>query len=208
MISIASGQTKGGTGKTSVSVHLSVTAAHLFQRKTVLIDIDVQRSATKWGMRRNAAGPVVISSDAASLPNLLGRLAGEFDFCVVDVPGHDLNALSNAAVNVDLTLLVTRPNQLDIEPAVEVCNVLKQFQLPHALLISQAPPRPSMKLASWMEAYSRQGEVISTMITSLAAYQDAITLGMGVEEYEPQGRAAREMRAVFEWLMWRLKEKR
>jgi len=64
----------------------------------------------------------------------------------------------------------------------------------------------STKLASWAAAYSRHGEVVDTMLTSLMAYQDSITLGLGVEEYEPHGRAAREIRATLEWIFRRVKE--
>ena len=47
---------KGGTGKTTLAVHLSV-AATLAGHTTVLIDLDPQASACKWSDIRQADSP-------------------------------------------------------------------------------------------------------------------------------------------------------
>jgi len=119
MMSIATAQSKGGTGKSTVAIHLAVTATHLGY-KTVLIDTDVQRSATNWGKRRSAHAPAIMPMDANALSDRLDKLASDFDLAFVDTPGHDLKALSRAAVSVDLTLIVSRPARFDIETAIEV----------------------------------------------------------------------------------------
>ena len=52
---------KGGTGKSTVAVHLSVAASHA-GHTTALIDLDPQANVAKWGDMRNNDTPIVISA--------------------------------------------------------------------------------------------------------------------------------------------------
>ena len=64
---IALVQQKGGAAKTTLCVHLAV-AAHQDGRKTAIIDIDPQASASAvWGSARGAQPPPVASVIAAEL---------------------------------------------------------------------------------------------------------------------------------------------
>jgi chromosome partitioning protein len=207
MIAVAMTQYKGGTGKSTTAVHLAAAAA-CRGLKTVLIDTDVQGSASQWARRRTVESPHVVTVDAQDLSNCVSRFRGEFDFCIVDTAGHDWKALSCAAVAVDLTLIVSRPSQFDAETALQVRSALRDFKLRYAFLISQAAPRISRKSEIWADAYAAQGEVAGARLTYLTAYQDAVTLGLGVNEYEPNGRAAAEISALFDWIMLHFKEQR
>jgi hypothetical protein len=60
---------KGGVGKTTLATHLAVHAQSE-GRRTVIIDLDPQASARKWGVRRNAE-PEVVSDHAEMLQELL-----------------------------------------------------------------------------------------------------------------------------------------
>jgi chromosome partitioning protein len=42
-------------------------------------------------------------------------------------------------------------------------------------------------------------------MTTSIAYQDSLTLGLGVEEYEPNGRAADEVRRALNWILERIR---
>ena len=55
---------KGGTGKTTIAVHLSV-AAEQAGRTTALIDLDPQASAVSWSDKREMDTPVVISAHSS-----------------------------------------------------------------------------------------------------------------------------------------------
>ena len=65
---------KGGTGKTTLALHLSVAAVQA-GLTTLLVDLDPQASAVSWSDRRESETPVVISAHAARLPDLLQRAA-------------------------------------------------------------------------------------------------------------------------------------
>ena len=64
---------KGGTGKTTVALGLSV-AASLAGMVSAIIDIDPQATATNWKDRREAENPAVVSAQASRLKQTLGSV--------------------------------------------------------------------------------------------------------------------------------------
>ena len=50
------------------------------------------------------------------------------------------------------------------------------------------------------EALSGSGTVAPVRIVSRVAFADAFGLGLGVTEYEPGGKAATEIRALWQWI--------
>jgi hypothetical protein len=51
-------QKKSGTGKTTLALSLAVAAG----RRTLIVDLDPQASACKWGDRRNQDAPAIIDA--------------------------------------------------------------------------------------------------------------------------------------------------
>ena len=70
MIKIAVLSQKGGAGKTTIGLNLGI-AAELDSRSAAIIDLDPQASITQWGDSREDEAPVVVSAQAARLPNIL-----------------------------------------------------------------------------------------------------------------------------------------
>jgi len=201
MIVISPVQSKGGTGKSTVGIQLATTATCLLGLRTAIVDTDPQGSATKWAGRRAPPLPLLFKSTPARLQDDLRQLRSSVDLCIVDTSGHDLAALSQAAVSSNLTVVATRPTELDREAAVDVISALRQFGLPHVVLLTQAPHRSSAKFRLWVDQYAQLAEVMDPVLTTLNAFQDSIVLGLGVEEYEPNGRAAEEVRAALDWIL-------
>ncbi len=206
MFSVGIIQTKGGCSKSTVTTNLAV-AATLTGSHVAVIDTDRQRSATNWHRRRrHSSAPAVFAMGASDIESWLATAGQKFDLCVVDTAAGDWRALRTVASSVDLGLIVSRPTVLDLEAAVGVRALAKTIGLQYATLITQAPSQLSYRLRSFFEAYRDGGEVVATTVTSLVAYQDAASLGLGVMEYEPHGRAAREIEAVHHWVWTRLQE--
>ena len=79
---------KGGTGKTTLAVHLAVAAERSGQT-SVVIDLDPQGSATDWGHSRQAETPVVVAADPARLADILETAeANVVDVAVIDTAPH------------------------------------------------------------------------------------------------------------------------
>ena len=79
---------KGGSGKTTIALHLAVAFASS-GRNTAVIDLDPQASATNWSDRRKAELPVVISAHASRLQHEMRRVrdAG-CELLVLDTAPH------------------------------------------------------------------------------------------------------------------------
>ena len=67
---------KGGTGKTTLATNLAV-AAVMAGHTTVLLDLDPQSSAAKWGDRREQESPTVISTHAEPYSAYTGCRGGK-----------------------------------------------------------------------------------------------------------------------------------
>ena len=65
---------KGGSGKTTAAVHIAVAAAQQ-GRNVAVLDTDPQQSAARWGDRRAAALPVVLTVPPSRLATELQRCA-------------------------------------------------------------------------------------------------------------------------------------
>ena len=93
---------KGGTGKTTLAVHLSVISA-LEGKNTILVDLDPQRSAADWWEERTAAVPALVKAEAGDLTDLVTAAKSEkVDTVIVDTAPHAREASAMAAKVADL----------------------------------------------------------------------------------------------------------
>jgi len=84
MFTVAILSQKGGTGKTTMALHLAVGAEKAGQLAAV-IDLDPQASAAGWKDSRQAETPVVVSVPATRLPQALeAARAGGADLALID----------------------------------------------------------------------------------------------------------------------------
>ena len=56
---------KGGVGKTTIAIHLAVLA-HEAGLRSLLVDLDPQRSATQWWRARAAEAPPLVETDTGA----------------------------------------------------------------------------------------------------------------------------------------------
>lgn len=207
MRSIATVQFKGGTGKSNCVVHLAV-AAVLVGYRAAILDTDSQTSIMTWARNRAHPLPTVIAIEPERVAEWLASHGQSFDLCFVDTPAHDWEALACAAAAVDFSLIVSRPTVFDLDVAIRVRDVLRRYNLAHATLLSQIPPRVSRRVELWLATYSDLSDIVDTPISALVAYQDSIALGVGVKEYQPDSRAAGEIDQILAWILRRLEQKR
>ena len=100
---------KGGSGKTTVAVHLAV-CAELAGKRSAIIDLDPQASALEWGNRRQAETPEVVRATPEQLAGLLKLArANEADIAIIDTAPHSDRAATIAAGLADVILIPCRP---------------------------------------------------------------------------------------------------
>ena len=193
---------KGGVGKTTLSLNLAV-AAHHAGCKTVIADLDSQRSAMAWAKVRTRPGPAVVETSGGKLFTLWSAASQSgCELMVLDTPASAEAETLQALRLADLCLLVTRPNYFDVSALARSIELLRQFDKPGLIVLNQAPSRRmGLEPESVMKAVKAlrlTGVPVSQMGLRLrAAFPTSAALGLSADEFEPDGHAAREVAGVW-----------
>jgi chromosome partitioning protein len=188
---------KGGSGKTTLAVHMAVCATRQNLR-TALIDLDPQGSAHDWNESREDGEKLdAVKASSGQLAALLkhAKAAGA-DLAIVDTAPHSDSAAAIVAQLADFILMPCRPARFDLKAIGSTAQVASLAKTPAAVVINAAPRG---KLAEEARAaLEQQGiAVIEPVLQQRAAYSHAVIDGRSVHEYEPDGKAAAEIDALF-----------
>ncbi|WP_309644372.1 ParA family protein [Phenylobacterium sp.] len=195
---------KGGSGKTTLAVHLAL-AAYLRGRRTLLADADPQRSATEALSARQALGPERVALVGARLYGAqMEAVRRGTEVMVIDTAAGVTEDNAAAIVLADLCVLVVRPTYLDLAAAIESVAMIRRLKKPVLLVVSQAPHTrdgvepPAMRRA--LRALAVLGQPIApTVIRSRLIYQTALETGRSAEEAD-QPAAAREIAELWAYI--------
>jgi chromosome partitioning protein len=198
---------KGGTGKTTLAASLAVAAAQSGER-VIALDLDPQASLVRWGERRAAAHAeqriMVEPLERERLPRLraiLDGLAGAgFTLAIFDTAGADGPSVRVITEAADLCLLPARPTRLDVEATASTFRALFLAKRKAAFVLNQCPVtyRSSRALLA-AKGLTELGVLAEPMLATRMDYQDAIAAGLGVTEYDAGGRAAAEIKMLWNW---------
>jgi chromosome partitioning protein len=192
---------KGGTGKTTLTLHLAVAAEQ--RGKTVaVIDLDPQASSAGWKDTRPGPEPVVISIPHTRLTHALETAKGAgADLVLIDTAPHSEAAAIAAARSADLILIPSRPNILDLRAIGTTVELAKLARKPAFVVLNATPPRAISLLADAREAVAVHGiDVAPIAIQQRAAFAHSLTAGQTAQEFEPMGKAAEEAADLFKWV--------
>lgn len=196
---------KGGSGKTTLSVHTAVAAETTGERVCV-IDADPQESATAWASAREATTPIVATAQAAELEAALRAAEAEgMSLAVVDGPPHAAPAASQIAKRAELVLIPVRPAAFDLAAVPAAVEIVKAAKVQGAFVLSACPFR-APEIAETRAALEAYGLPLAPgEITDRRAFARAVTTGSAVTEFEAEGKAAEEIRALWAWIKDALK---
>ncbi len=190
---------KGGAGKTTLALNLAV-AAELYGDMTAVIDLDPQASATGWKDTRASDAPVVVSAQAARLSQVLEAAAqAGVQLAIIDTAPHSENTSLAAARAADLVLIPCRPALLDLRAIGMTVDLAKLAKTPASVVLNAVPPRGSLAEEAVAALDTYDVGVSPVRIGQRMAYVHALTAGQGVPEYEPDGKAAEEIRQLYTW---------
>jgi chromosome partitioning protein len=191
---------KGGAGKTTLALSLSALAE---QRgyQTVLFDLDPQASSGKWAERRQGLPPDVLDAHAPRLTAALGSATKQDRaLAVIDTAPHANAAAEDAAKVADLVLVPARPDLIDLEAIGASLEAAQRAGTRAFVVLNAVPPNhPSGDEAAASLASNDIG-VCPVRVHRRQAFSNAYTEAKSVTEWEPGGKAAAEIEALWSWV--------
>ncbi len=186
---------KGGSGKTTLAVHLSAHMAAKGKR-VLLMDLDPQASSALWGDKRGDREPDVATEHPARLNAALKAAEAQgYDLVFMDTAPHaDQHALG-AARSADLVLVPCRPWMFDmaaIRSTLDLCALAKRAEAA-TVVINAAPVRSRVVEDARREIEAAGGRVSPIIIRQRVAFQHCLSGGQVASEFEPDGLAATEI---------------
>ena len=192
---------KGGTGKTNTAVNLAV-ASQLAGHPTALIDLDPQASAARWGDRREGNTPDIFSAHASRLKETLYTAEQNgATFAIIDTAPSTDPLLLNVAKSSDLALIPCRPGLFDSEAIQSTILVTEMAQIPARILFNAVRANSSLidEAKSAVAVYGVQ--IAPCMLGERVTFTRSVIYGLNAQEFEPTGKAAREVNALYRYIV-------
>jgi chromosome partitioning protein len=191
---------KGGATKTSLAIHLAVAAVQ-DGKEVAIIDLDPQASATKWKDLRVLDTPVVVSAQASRLAQALESAKGVgADLILIDTAPHSDSIAVTAAKSADLILIPTRCGILDLQAVPNTVDIVKYLRKPCAIVLCAIPTRGITAEQAREALQPLEIEICPFTTGDRAAYRNATSSGLTAQEYEPKGKAAEEVKQLYQWM--------
>lgn len=197
---------KGGVGKTTLATALAV-AAEQDGKIIALFDLDDQASACFWSDIRESSTPVVKDIKAVRLPTYLEsmREAG-CDLVIIDCPPVHKDIALEAAAPADFVLIPTKPDLFDIRSMRMTVDLIDRIDKPSAVVLTFCPPS-GPEVPGAREAVTQIGARLCPVEIGLRkSYARAQQTGRSAQEFEPDGKAAEEIKRLYEYICIHLYE--
>ena len=196
---------KGGSGKTTLAISCAV-AGEQAGNKVLILDMDPQGSAEAWYQDREAETPRLARVSSTDLDVAIRKAkAAGFQIVLIDTPGRDDPATAAAIRVADICVVPCRPTPSDMKATPPTAATIKRLNKAAAFVLTQTPVR-GFRIAEARAGLGMLGMVAPVLIVSRNIHQDAYGAGLGVTEFEPEGKAAHEVRELWRWLESRLEK--
>ena len=198
--SIAIVSQKGGSGKTTLALHLATRAVEA-KHPACVIDTDPQATAAAWGDWRGDFLPTVVTAPPARLARTVENAGKQgLALTVIDTPPHAEAAMREAIKIADLVLMPTRPRAFDLH-ALEAIAEMVQFAGTKAFVVLNAVPAGATKqVAEATEAAKALGlETCPVTLGERADFHRSSAKGEVAAEIDANGKAAQEVAALWKW---------
>jgi chromosome partitioning protein len=200
---------KGGAGKSTLCTQLGVFAQQSGER-VAIVDIDPQGSAFEWSkLRGKDQRPEAIRALPSDL-NKMVNAARDMDYSLllVDTAPHVRADVVTAIRVADLIICPTKSAMFELEAlkdTVAVLDLSKRRQVALGVVNGILPVKEQAMLAEYDHAIVAMQQLglraCAQFICHRKAIIDAIGQGKGVTETEPKGKAANEIRLLYQELL-------
>jgi chromosome partitioning protein len=130
---------KGGVGKSTLSVHLAAWL-HEQGHSVTLADCDTQHSSSEWITEAVPGIKTVRLKDADDILEKLPAIAQQADYLVADGPGSNTETSRALLLLADFALVPCKASMLEVRALAQATKVLRQAQevrkgLPPAIIV-------------------------------------------------------------------------
>jgi chromosome partitioning protein len=141
MIVIAVVNTKGGTGKTTLSAALAVPAAKESAR-IAMVDLDPQKSLVAWWRRRGSTDNPTIFEGADTAADAIEALKQTgWDWVFLDGPPNLLSRTQEMIASADFVLIPVKASMLDLLASEGAIAISRDEGAEFAVVFNEVNPR-------------------------------------------------------------------
>src|SRR5689334_12617155 len=191
---------KGGSGKSTLTVHLAAAAELAGDGPALLSDTDPQGTVVDWFNQRKKAGlnapryaPLVLSELSSKL-KALDAAGAQFLFIDTAPSVGNVNAELFAAA--DLILVPLNPTPADLRALMKGLPVIKRSERPFNFVLARVRPNLRNNDGTAM-ALETLGLVLPTRMHERVIYAETFAHGRTALEIEPNGIAAQEIAVLW-----------
>ena len=194
-------QQKGGTGKTTLAVHLALAFIKYHNHKVAIIDTDPQGSLGKWFVIRSKKNSLNknLTFKTASLWGAQYEskiLKQDHDIVIIDTPPKIESDARPAIEAADLVLIPVAPSHVDFWATEAIIEIAKKAKRKVLIQINRANHRS--KLISKTHEYIKSINVKST--DTLIGHRQIFVTSMGegktVVEKQRKSKAVEEIKSI------------
>lgn len=205
------GGIKGGSGKTTLAVSLTVMLANS-GRKVLLVDADKQATATDFSQWRTETlkntGFTSIQLSEMRVRNEVIKLKSDYDDIIIDAGGRDTASQRAALAVSDIFIAPFAPKSFDIWTLEQVIQLVKEMQMANPDLQTYAllnrvdgNEKDSSEARNYIEE-SGTLTVLKNALHERKVFASAAASGLAVTEFRPKNqKAIDELDCLFEEIL-------
>jgi len=203
-------QQKGGTGKTTLAVHLALAFAKLHNLKIAIIDTDPQGSLGKWF--------VVRTEKKVSNENLTFKTASlwgaqyesktlkkDHDIVIIDTPPKIESDARPSIEAADLVLIPMTPSHVDFWATEAIIDIAKKAEKKIFVQINRANERSKLVKKTYEYINSINVKSTNTLIGHRQIYASSMGEGKTAIEKQKKSNAVEEIKKLSEQILLELK---
>jgi chromosome partitioning protein len=191
---------KGGVGKSTIASNLTV------EMQVPVIDLDSQHSCYLFSMLRKEQGKTLQVFTPETVDEIKQILKDvDHGNVIIDSGGYDNDLNRFALLISDVVITPVSPSQIEVFGLLKFEEIIKEAKkynpsLTVHVVINNADSRSSgenRKLQQFVEE-DDSFELLKTKVYRRADYRRAYSEGLSVCEYNPEGKACREIKALID----------